>query len=239
VKQLFRRAHAAFTLIELLVVIAIIAILAAILFPVFAQAREKARQATCLSNLKQLGTATQMYMQDYEGSYPLAWWPAPADYGFDYALFPYVKNLGVYNCPSNETVKRSWPTWANPLVRYPGSYTTNSAISSPNGTRVAVNETQIQFPSSTIWLTEIRDTRKASNQGPEHEIFIGDNYRKVDVCARVPFDLHNRGFVSAYADGHAKWQKIDQSWKQWFLDNKEIVGNFRPDCNPYIPTNYQ
>src|ERR671934_1073768 len=59
-----------FTLIELLVVIAIIAILAAILFPVFAQAREKARQAGCLSNLKQIGTATMLYVQDYDETYP-------------------------------------------------------------------------------------------------------------------------------------------------------------------------
>src|SRR2546429_1371192 len=61
-----------FTLIELLVVIAIIAILAAILFPVFAQAREKARQSSCQSNLRQLGLATQLYAQDYDETYPLA-----------------------------------------------------------------------------------------------------------------------------------------------------------------------
>src|SRR6267154_425236 len=67
-----RKNHAsAFTLIELLVVIAIIAILAAILFPVFAQAREKARQASCQSNLRQLGLATLMYVQDYDETYPL------------------------------------------------------------------------------------------------------------------------------------------------------------------------
>jgi prepilin-type N-terminal cleavage/methylation domain-containing protein len=66
------RRRNAFTLIELLVVIAIIAILAAILFPVFAHAREKARQTSCLSNAKQLGTATMMYVQDYDETYPKA-----------------------------------------------------------------------------------------------------------------------------------------------------------------------
>src|SRR6478672_6965972 len=67
------RRHDGFTLIELLVVIAIIAILAAILFPVFAQAREKARQTSCLSNQKQIGTGIMMYVQDYDEKYPLAY----------------------------------------------------------------------------------------------------------------------------------------------------------------------
>src|SRR5215471_14245464 len=67
------RKQIGFTLIELLVVIAIIAILAAILFPVFAQAREKARQTSCLSNTKQLGTAIIMYIQDYDESHPMGW----------------------------------------------------------------------------------------------------------------------------------------------------------------------
>ena len=70
-----RATRSGFTLIELLVVIAIIAILAAILFPVFAQAREKARQATCVSNMKQMGSAFAMYVQDYDGTFPLvAYW---------------------------------------------------------------------------------------------------------------------------------------------------------------------
>jgi prepilin-type N-terminal cleavage/methylation domain-containing protein/prepilin-type processing-associated H-X9-DG protein len=105
----------AFTLIELLVVIAIIAILAAILFPVFAQARDKARQASCLSNGKQLGLAFMQYVQDYDETMPEAAynWYSDDDgdgivgYGdrnqvkWTDLIFPYIKSTGVYNCPSD------------------------------------------------------------------------------------------------------------------------------------------
>src|SRR5690606_2691782 len=106
----YMKSRKAFTLIELLVVIAIISILAAILFPVFARARESARRASCLSNLKQIGIATMMYVQDYDEKYPNgqnqsvtsgpggAWgttywyWPQ--------ILYPYTKSWQVYFCPS-------------------------------------------------------------------------------------------------------------------------------------------
>src|SRR5579871_601356 len=105
------REHKGFTLIELLVVIAIIAILAAILFPVFAQAREKARQITCVSNEKQIDLAVMMYIQDYDETYPIAW----GYYGPWYqTIDPYIKNAGasagyaatekgVWHCPSDYT----------------------------------------------------------------------------------------------------------------------------------------
>jgi prepilin-type N-terminal cleavage/methylation domain-containing protein/prepilin-type processing-associated H-X9-DG protein len=94
-----RRFRPGFTLIELLVVIAIIAILAAILFPVFAQAREKARQATCLSNVKQLGLAHQMYWQDYDETLVTSWSLGfPGEFSF--YVQPYMKNLQILICPS-------------------------------------------------------------------------------------------------------------------------------------------
>src|SRR5215469_16047426 len=94
-----------FTLIELLVVIAIIAILAAILFPVFAKVREKARQTSCASNLKQLGLGYIQYYQDYDENFPCgtagaAAWPR-AGIGWAGQIYPYVKSPGVYACPDD------------------------------------------------------------------------------------------------------------------------------------------
>jgi len=90
----------AFTLIELLVVIAIIAILAAILFPVFAKVREKARQTSCASNEKQIGLAITQYVQDYDEKYPAREYNGDAD-TWRIGVFPYVKATGVFSCPSN------------------------------------------------------------------------------------------------------------------------------------------
>ncbi len=93
-----------FTLIELLVVIAVIAIIAAILFPVFARAREKARQTSCASNLKQLGLAIAQYTQDYDEIYPLAYYSSlqtQADVTWRGLTFPYTKSAALYSCPSN------------------------------------------------------------------------------------------------------------------------------------------
>ncbi|MES2463702.1 MAG: DUF1559 domain-containing protein [Armatimonadota bacterium] len=98
-----RKTHSAFTLIELLVVIAIIAVLAAILFPVFAQAREKARQTACLNNTRQYATATLMYLQDYDETFPFsAALNGACVTTFYWAVNPYVKNEQVPRCPSED-----------------------------------------------------------------------------------------------------------------------------------------
>src|SRR5499425_2146486 len=100
-RTIFRKR--AFTLIELLVVIAIIAILAAILFPVFAQARESARQTACLSNMRQMGLAVQMYAQDYDERLPLAASQTPTGFlNWHHFVDPYVKNKQIWVCPSTD-----------------------------------------------------------------------------------------------------------------------------------------
>jgi len=149
-----------FTLIELLVVIAIIAILAAILFPVFAKARAKARQASCQSNLKQIGLAMAMYSQDYDekvcmvyqympqpGATMLAWFPD--------LLNPYVKNWQIFECPEvfyNYTYMRP-PGNPNPLVFSYGRCSwlclNSGAASAAVGSR-ARRMGEIEDPAGTI-----------------------------------------------------------------------------------------
>jgi prepilin-type N-terminal cleavage/methylation domain-containing protein/prepilin-type processing-associated H-X9-DG protein len=126
------RRNKAFTLIELLVVIAIIAILVAILFPVFAQAREKARQTSCLSNEKQISLALLMYTQDYDECFPISvWWGAfnvgtPGADGWIASIQPYVKNLAVFGCPSDSGAFKNAPDpagypWDGVYLSYVGN----------------------------------------------------------------------------------------------------------------------
>ncbi len=142
-----RRTRAGFTLIELLVVIAIIAILAAILFPVFAKAREKARQTACLSNMKQIGLATLQYVQDYDESYyshrdncataPCSGYLNPdgtikgdashldnvsnGKYFFMYKLQPYTKSYAVFVCPDNAVAFTANGTGTDHVYAAPGA----------------------------------------------------------------------------------------------------------------------
>lgn len=158
-----RTRRKAFTLIELLVVIAIIAILAAILFPVFAKARDRANAVSCLSNEKQIGTALMSYADDYDGYYPLNRQPNPAISGptdWKDALVGYIDRAtkqskgatSIYTCPSNSA---SWaidnvgdsPTNGGDYTgRWPRSYGYNSAMEYGKQMRVLAGNPNAKGP---------------------------------------------------------------------------------------------
>jgi prepilin-type N-terminal cleavage/methylation domain len=136
-KRSAARPRAGFTLIELLVVIAIIAILAAILFPVFAQARDKARQTACLSNMKQIGLGFMMYVQDFDETFPGCLLCVPTINGgstsdtrmpFDRQIFPYTKSDEIFACPSDHEVRV--PPTDSRIQFWDGSYRAKGLIRS-------------------------------------------------------------------------------------------------------------
>lgn len=211
--------RAAFTLIELLVVIAIIAILAAILFPVFAQAREKARQSVCVSNSRQISIAVQMYTQDYDETLPFAIngpnnGSSSTYITWDEALYPYTQNAGVYVCPSHETPKKL----SNGT--YPVSYITNQAVmrTNTNGKTAPYALSRFTEPSNTIAMVESNITGNPSNYQsfllctsgvPMTQAVIDDPTQQAKT--RIAWNRHQGGANYVYVDGHAKWHMLDQT----------------------------
>jgi prepilin-type N-terminal cleavage/methylation domain-containing protein/prepilin-type processing-associated H-X9-DG protein len=212
-----RIPRSGFTLIELLVVIAIIAILAAILFPVFAMAREKARATSCLSNCKQIGTSLRMYLDDYDGAYPFSWFQQP-QYGFDVALYPYTKNVQIFACPSNPQLPEKWAGYTGPTKDMIRSYAMNSAVSTDNQ-KPPILETSIDAPADTIMMLETTDYNYKHSRPPDHETYITS---KNDVCIHVPFTIHQGGSNYVFADTHARWARVEQTWTWWRADHQEL-----------------
>lgn len=172
-----------FTLIELLVVIAIIAILAAILFPVFAKAREKARQSSCQSNLKQLGLAFQQYSQDWDERYPNSWMIDNVSGGllisaWDQQISQYVKSPGVYKCPSN-SLKRYGVH--EPMTAVQANRPTKQRIVSYGMNTMLLNEALAPGAPNSKFATNVKTPRPpvaiARVSDPANTILLGELMR--------------------------------------------------------------
>jgi prepilin-type N-terminal cleavage/methylation domain-containing protein/prepilin-type processing-associated H-X9-DG protein len=194
-----------FTLIELLVVIAIIAILAAILFPVFAKAREKARQASCLSNNKQLCLAVLSYAQDYDEKLPQGYiYELPGDTNWLCSwmqlVMPYTKNVQLMVCPSWTTA--SWYSDNGPNKQMPipsESYTTVWGGGAAGSALGAINQ-----PAQCIYGFEMK-APLALGLADHYYCGTAPATLAPALNARTDLEPHNGGMNVFFVDGHAKW----------------------------------
>lgn len=212
-RTVLSRSHRAvgFTLIELLVVIAIIAILAAILFPVFAKAREKARQTACASNLKQIMLGVAQYSQDYDEVLVGVQY---VDQAWGDVIQPYLKSRDLLNCPSSNyrmgvnttvTPNRFWRrndsgvpsnTWYSYGINGWGD-STAPTTTGPAGLPLAA----INRPSDVIMVTE-------GDGATPYNINAGA-FTSGNVQGQIAWNRHSDGLNFAYVDGHVKWSKFD------------------------------
>jgi len=248
-----------FTLIELLVVIAIIAILAAILFPVFAKAREKARQTSCLSNTKQILLGAMMYGQDYDERLMPAWLNYPQidpnssiSGGTPWEIFiqPYIKNKQLFRCPSSLD---GWGPYNPDNTSYGGSYGLNH--DNLGWDTLTVKMAVINKPASTIYFQEVAAAVDGSYQQgylefianpddptaikgiqPANMIFRSPNqeagqnaYTWCDTP--VPIAYHSGVCNTGYCDGHAKAVKLSGVW----IGKNQTFASYWPTSqyNPY------
>ncbi len=202
--------RSAFTLIELLVVIAIIAILAAILFPVFAQAREEARRISCLSNDKQIGTANMMYLQDYDETMWWNPWPGsdPKDFykgipqptvGYYDLLQPYIKNTSLFKCPDLNLQIYTGNYPENYLVGYGFNDLCFAYTPIAQATLQTPADTALIADSINLWGTFVGYPVKESD-GVTRSYWL---YSSPDWGYGIP--RHMGGINAVFADGHAKF----------------------------------
>lgn len=212
-KQSVSHSRSGFTLIELLVVIAIIAILAAILFPVFAQARDKARATACLSNMRQVGTALLLYVQDYDEVNPprntdVADFNNPAvaarTPNFLGSLTPYTKNKGIYFCPSVPYNVTS-PTSNQRITEFSeASYLGNAVVM---GQSIAA----IPNPADIVYIHELYDKRGMAFLRPLRQSngkYIYWHFPRPNAPQKENYSyVHMEGGNVTFNDGHAKHRK--------------------------------
>ena len=225
-------ARRAFTLIELLVIIAIISILAAVLFPVFAQARDKARSTSCLSNLRQIANAYTMYMGDYDGTLPLTNHSGGLASWIN-ASQPYIKSRGLYRCPSDGSqtpwaqTDAEWTDTTYPVRR--SSYFLNAWLAGGNndGASVYGNDPAIKNPASVIYVAESVEESKSDHfhpmcwgtpdpayaAAPCTAALFAWNATKSET-AEIALRRHQDGSNYAFVDGHVKWAKWSQVYFQ-------------------------
>ena len=219
-----------FTLIELLVVIAIIAILAAILFPVFAQAKAAAQKTSCLSNQRQIGTGFLLYFSDNDDQFPFVKGTLP----WVETMQPYLKSKAILRCPNDDSTN-----WVTPL---PGStnirrtsYTLNGYLPPANSNETHggnfPNVSMVDKPASLIFLAE-SDKNRTGNYFHAHvwNPPVSTGHWLVDK--NLPDDLetkrHTDGFNAAFLDGHTKFVKWSQVWWRDANFTPALKGNFDP-----------
>ena len=203
-----QRKHHAFTLIELLVVIAIIAILAAILFPVFAQAKAAAKKTSALSNLKQHGTATYLYMNDYDGWVNRKWWDIHVD------LLPYTKNIDIFTDPASTAPKPVKREFVN--FRFTDMPAANSA----------------PIPSEVHWKNTPHNTTSAGNT----PAIFGHFARNDELLHNYGFDGQSGGAINT-SSNESTWRSVsDKILFACARDGREDndANDFDEDNAPYF-----
>ncbi|MFQ6097768.1 MAG: type II secretion system protein [Armatimonadota bacterium] len=190
-----------FTLIELLVVITIIAILAGIIFPVYAKTRHRALQASCESNLRQIGNAMMMYCADNDGRMVIYNGAIVRNWTVDWVdlIQPYVRDYKLFHCPADD--RESITPYNGPVNSYESTYAvnqfaaTNRAAAWDPNYRPVNRDTDVIEPTHTVWVTD------GTNHYHRILAYCNTNY------SWAPPPRHNDGFEILFVDGHVKWYK--------------------------------